>query len=61
MTGKNECGAFFKKEIESGKSFLNPGVIRNLGTVGGGFERDIEVDPKKNLLAFGLKALNGKF
>jgi hypothetical protein len=39
---------------------LDSGVIRDLGALGGGFEGDIEVDPKKNLLAFGLKALNGK-
>jgi hypothetical protein len=39
---------------------LNPSVIRDLGAFGGRFEGDIEVDPKKNLLAFGLKALNGK-
>jgi hypothetical protein len=58
VTAENKRGALFEKKFESRDSFLNAGIIGDLGAFRGGFERDIEIDPHENLFPFGGEILN---
>jgi len=44
--------------LERRESFLNAGIIGDLGAFRGGVERDVEIDPHENLFPFGGEILN---
>jgi hypothetical protein len=60
VAGEDEGCAFFQKQLEGGQSLLDPGIVGNLRTFGGGLEGDVEVDPDEDLLALGLEILDGQ-
>ena len=58
VTAENKRGALFEKKLESRESFLNAGIIGDLGAFRRGFERDVEIDPYENLFPLGGEILN---